>query len=238
MYNYFVNIIGDSMKKLPVITLVFCITIIFCTSISSSINKAMLTDTKQRDDFTIVIDAGHGGKDAGAIGVTGNYEKDINLPIALALYDFVSVAGCSSVLVRNGDYELYKKGEQRNKSDLYNTLDFVNSVPNAILVSIHQNHFDNPAEWGSQVWYSANNEKSRPIADSIQNSIVRNLQPNNERQNKESDDSYYILYKATVPSVMVECGFISNENENKLLQSEEYQHDMAYSIFLGLEEEV
>ncbi|MGN0531540.1 MAG: N-acetylmuramoyl-L-alanine amidase [Eubacterium sp.] len=226
------------MKKLLVITLVFCITIILCTNISSTINKAMLTDTKQSDSFTIVIDAGHGGKDAGAIGISGNYEKDINLPIALALHDFASVAGCSAVLVRNGDYELYKEGEQRNRSDLYNRLDFVNSIPNAVLVSIHQNHFDNPAEWGSQVWFSANTDKSKSIADSIQKSIIGHLQPNNNRQNKESDDSYYILYKATVPSVMVECGFISNERENKLLQSEEYQRDMAYSIFLGVEEEI
>ena len=187
---------------------------------------------------TVIIDPGHGGIDVGAVGIDGSLEKNINLSISLDLYDYLMVSGINAVLTRDGDYEVYRAGEQRTKSDLYNRMDYINSVPDSILISIHQNHFENEAEWGTQIWYSPNDEKSPTIADKILNSVKRNIQPENKRINKKSDNSYYILYKAQKPSVMVECGFVSNENENKRLQDKEYQRDMAYSILAGICEEV
>lgn len=187
---------------------------------------------------TVIIDPGHGGIDVGAVGIDGSLEKNINLSISLDLYDYLMVSGINAVLTRDGDYEVYRAGEQRTKSDLYNRMDYINSVPDSILISIHQNHFENEAEWGTQIWYSPNDEKSPTIADKILNSVKKNIQPENKRINKKSDDSYYILYKAQKPSVMVECGFVSNENENKRLQDKEYQRDMAYSILAGICEEV
>ena len=187
---------------------------------------------------TVIIDPGHGGIDVGAVGIDGSLEKNINLSISLDLYDFLMVSGINAVLTRDGDYEVYRAGEQRTKSDLYNRMDYINSVPDSILISIHQNHFENEAEWGTQIWYSPNDEKSPTIADKILNSVKKNIQPENKRINKKSDDSYYILYKAQKPSVMVECGFVSNENENKRLQDKEYQRDIAYSILAGICEEV
>lgn len=187
---------------------------------------------------TVIIDPGHGGIDVGAVGIDGSLEKNINLSISLDLYDFLMVSGINAVLTRDGDYEVYRAGEQRTKSDLYNRMDYINSVPDSILISIHQNHFENEAEWGTQIWYSPNDEKSPTLADKILNSVKRNVQPENKRMNKKSDDSYYILYKAQKPSVMVECGFVSNENENKRLQDKEYQRDMAYSILAGICEEI
>lgn len=187
---------------------------------------------------TVIIDPGHGGIDVGAVGIDGSLEKNINLSISLDLYDFLMVSGINTVLTRDGDYEVYRAGEQRTKSDLYNRMDYINTVPDSILISIHQNHFENEAEWGTQIWYSPNDEKSPTIADKILNSVKKNIQPENKRINKKSDDNYYILYKAQKPSVMVECGFVSNENENKRLQDKEYQRDMAYSILAGICEEV
>ena len=98
---------------------------------------------------------------------------------------------------------------------------------------IHQNHFEEESEWGMQIWYSPNDSKSPILADKILNITKQNLQPENKRLNKPSDNSYYILYKASVPSVMVECGFMSNIEENKKLQDNTYQNKMAYSIMLG-----
>lgn len=187
---------------------------------------------------TVIIDPGHGGIDVGTVGIDGSLEKNINLSISLDLYDFLMVSGINTVLTRDGDYEMYRAGEQRTKSDLYNRMDYINSVPNSILISIHQNHFENEAEWGTQVWYSPNDEISPTLADKILQSVKKNIQPENKRENKVSDNSYYILYKAQKPSVMVECGFVSNENENKRLQDKEYQLDMAYSILVGICEEV
>lgn len=187
---------------------------------------------------TVIIDPGHGGIDVGTVGIDGSLEKNINLSVSLDLYDFLSVSGINAVLTRDGDYEVYKQGETRSKSDLYNRMDFINSIPNSMLISVHQNHFENEAEWGSQVWYSPNDEVSPIIADKILNSLKQNTQPDNTRSNKKSDNSYYILYKAQKPSVMVECGFVSNEKENKKLQDAEYQKDIAYSILTGICEDV
>lgn len=182
----------------------------------------------------IVIDAGHGGIDVGTVGIDGSFEKNINLDIALCLYDYLSVNGISARLVRQDDSELYLPGEERNRSDLYNRLDFVNSIDNSILVSIHQNHYENEAEWGTQIWYSPNDSFSNALADGVLASVNSKLEPNNKRQNKMSDDSYYILYKASVPSIMIECGFMSNREECSKLQQIEYQKSFAYSVLAGL----
>ena len=187
---------------------------------------------------TVIIDPGHGGIDVGTVGIDGSLEKNINLSISLDLYDYLMVSGINTVLTRDGDYEVYKAGEKRTKSDLYNRMDFINSVPDSILISIHQNHFENEAEWGTQVWFSPNDEISPTLADNILQSVKKNIQPENKRENKVSDNSYYILYKAQKPSVMVECGFVSNKNENNKLQDKEYQKDMAYSILAGICEDV
>ncbi|MBQ9229493.1 MAG: N-acetylmuramoyl-L-alanine amidase [Eubacterium sp.] len=188
--------------------------------------------------YTVVIDAGHGGRDAGTVGIDGTPEKDINLAIAKDLYDFLNVCGIHAVLIRDGDYEYYPPDSDRSRSDLYNRLDFVNSIPSSVLISIHQNHFEQEKEWGTQIWYSANTAESKQLADSILSQTKLFLQPDNERENKASDDSYYILYRASVPSVMIECGFMSNRAENERLQQPSYQQAFAYVILLGICEEV
>ena len=183
--------------------------------------------------INLVIDAGHGGRDNGTSGVDDTPEKGINLDIALSLYDFACVSGINTYLTRDGDYQVYSENDDTSRSDLYNRMDFINSISNATLISIHQNHFEDVSEWGMQVWFSPNGNLSKSLADNILNITKDYLQPDNERNNKMSDDSYYLLYKAKVPSVMVECGFMSNEKENELLKNDDYQKKIAYSILLG-----
>jgi N-acetylmuramoyl-L-alanine amidase len=227
------------MKKSALIILIFIFTFVTCFEINKILTDINVSSTSEYTvKNTIVIDAGHGGADAGTIGIDGTQEKGINLNIALKLYDYLMVSGIDSVLIRDGDYEVYNDNEDRSRSDLYNRMDFINSIDNSILVSIHQNHFENEAEWGTQIWYSANNDESKTLADSILENVKLYLQPDNQRLNKESDNSYYLLYKAQVPSVMVECGFMSNKEENDKLKDTDYQCDMAYSIMLGINEEV
>ena len=212
-----------------------------CINISYKIDDVMVKTVginNVKTKKTVIIDPGHGGIDVGTVGIDGSLEKNINLSISLDLYDYLMVSGINTVLTRDGDYEVYRAGEKRTKSDLYNRMDFINSVPNSILISIHQNHFENEAEWGTQVWFSPNDEISPTLADKILQSVKKNIQPENKRENKVSDNSYYILYKAQKPSVMVECGFVSNRNENNKLQDKEYQKDMAYSILAGICEDV
>lgn len=229
------------MKKALMILFSGFLLIAVCINISYKIDDVMVKTVginNVKTKKTVIIDPGHGGIDVGTVGIDGSLEKNINLSISLDLYDYLMVSGINTVLTRDGDYEVYKAGEKRTKSDLYNRMDFINSVPDSILISIHQNHFENEAEWGTQVWFSPNDEISPTLADKILRSIKKNIQPENKRENKVSDNSYYILYKAQKPSVMVECGFVSNKNENNKLQDKEYQKDMAYSILAGICEDV
>ncbi|WP_455484395.1 N-acetylmuramoyl-L-alanine amidase [Eubacterium sp.] len=229
------------MKKALMILFSGFLLIAVCINISYKIDDVMVKTVginNVKTKKTVIIDPGHGGIDVGTVGIDGSLEKNINLSISLDLYDYLMVSGINTVLTRDGDYEVYRAGEKRTKSDLYNRMDFINSVPDSILISIHQNHFENEAEWGTQVWFSPNDEISPTLADKILQSVKKNIQPENKRENKVSDNSYYILYKAQKPSVMVECGFVSNKNENNKLQDKEYQKDMAYSILAGICEDV
>ena len=159
----------------------------------------------------------------------GTVEKEINLKIALKLKDFLKLGGYEVIMTRDSDVSTddveTDKIATRKKSDLKNRLK---------LVSIHLNKFTTSAAAGSQVFYSAGREESKKLGDDIQKSIVRLLQPENSRVNKQATSSTYILYNATLPAVLVECGFLSNTAELKRLKTEEYQNKMAFSIFCGI----
>lgn len=225
------------MKKVLVIIFTFVFTFVTCVGIHYMMRDVVdISSNISSNRVNLVIDAGHGGIDAGTIGVDNANEKDINLSIALMLYDFAMVSGISSFLVRDGDYLVYSDNDDKSRSDLYNRMDYINSIENSSLISIHQNHYQDSSEWGMQIWYSPNDDKSKIMADNILEITKSNLQSDNTRLNKKSDSSYYLLYKAQVPSIMVECGFMSNSDENKKLQDNKYQKQLAYSIMLGFSE--
>lgn len=223
------------MKRIYFILLTVCFAFVSIFSAFGVIKKIQsTTGSKITSRRTVVIDAGHGGKDGGTIGIDLAQEKEINLSIALMLRDYLMVSGIHTVMTREDDTELYPEGSDTSRSDLYNRLDFVNAQQNGVLISIHQNHFSDEREWGTQVWYSANTPESKVLADRILSNVKLWLQPDNQRENKVSDSSYYILYKASVPSVMVECGFMSNAEENSKLQNQEYQNQFAFIILTGV----
>ncbi len=223
------------MKRTLIIILVFVFTLISCFGINALFEKTNAVHSNYiKSAYSIVLDAGHGGKDAGTVAADGTLEKDINLGIVLNLYDFLMFCGVNCYTIRNEDTEYYPAGANKNRSDLYNRLDFVNEINNAILVSIHQNHFADTSEWGMQVWYTPNELSSEFLANSILSISKLFLQPENQRLNKISDSNYYILYKAKVPSVMVECGFMSNYEENNKLKTDDYQKQLAYTITMGI----
>lgn len=223
------------MKKAKIILVVIIFTFVTCLSMNYGLKHvSTVSDSAFHGYYTIVIDAGHGGRDAGTSAADGTLEKDINLSIALALYDWVRVFGLQSVMLRDKDEQVYASGESQDHSDLYTRLERVNEVNHAALISIHQNYFSDEREWGMQVFYSPNDDKSPVLADSIQSLNQKFLQSGNTRVTKESDDSYYILYRAEVPSVMVECGFMSNYAENNHLKNTQYQRLLACVIGLGI----
>ncbi len=188
----------------------------------------------------VLVNSAHGGFDGGASATDGTLEKDINLKIALKLAFFLRQSGVEVIMTRDSDVSTEKIAEatiaSRKKDDLNQRLQLMKNNPDALFISIHLNKFTTSAAIGSQVFYSGNNENSKKIADDIQKSIVKLLQPDNKRVNKQANSSTYILHNATIPAVLVECGFLSNSTELKLLKDENYQNKMAFSIYCGITE--
>ena len=187
---------------------------------------------------TVIIDAGHGGDDGGAIGIDGTVEKDINLDIALKLEKLLKFYGFDVIMTRTEDIMTCDDGldslRKRKISDIHNRFDVLEKNPDAVFISIHQNKFEDNSQHGTQVFYSGNNDESKLLAESIQNSIVSVLQPDNSRVVKKSGSGIYLLYHAKLPAVLVECGFISNPAEVKNLNDEKYRMKIAILIADGL----
>ncbi len=186
---------------------------------------------------TVIIDAGHGGFDGGAI-VGDIFEKDINLAIANALSDMLKLSGIKVINTRTDDTSTESDASlsiaNRKKSDLRNRLYLANSHPEAILISIHQNKFSSPSAKGAQVFYGNKSDKSPLIAESIRKNIVSLTQSENKRALKKATKDVFLLYNSEIPAVIVECGFMSNESELIKLLDKDYQNKIAFAIFCGI----
>ncbi len=185
----------------------------------------------------IIIDAGHGGEDPGAVGVTGVLEKDLDLQIALEMGRMLEEKGYVVVYTRTDDRLLYTEEENihgiRKISDLKNRCKVAARYPEAIFVSIHMNSFGSSKYSGLQVYYSEKNESSRALADTIQNRVATDLQNDNNRVPK-AGKSIYVLENISNVAVLVECGFLTNEAECKKLSEKEYQKELSFSIICGI----
>ena len=205
--------------------------------ISAALNiKVSVSSENVKSMPTIVIDAGHGGEDGGAVSESGVLEKDINLSIANDTYALFYLLGFDVKQTRKTDIAL-DNGEdtirKRKVSDMKKRLEIFNSSEENTIISIHQNKFSESKYHGTQIFYSPNNPKSKQLADSIKYSVKGLLQPDNERECKKADSGIYLLKNTNNPAVIVECGFISNEEECKNLLDSQYQKQMAYSITAG-----
>lgn len=188
-------------------------------------NKTITSDTK------IVIDPGHGGEDGGATSCTGALESNINLEIALRLKDLLNFLGFETIMVRTDDTAVHTHGEtiaQRKVSDLKNRVLLVNHTENALLLSIHQNYFPENRYSGAQVFY-ANTDGSRKLAEMIQSSFRKTVNPNSKRSAKKAED-VYLLENISCDGVLVECGFLSNFREEELLRNMDYQKKVCMII--------
>lgn len=223
---------------------VICVILIFsasvfvlCDKINDNIAQTVSAITNN-NDIIVILDAGHGGEDGGCVAYDNTLEKDINLQITDKISFMFDIFGINYVQIRTEDISVGDNDLQsikaRKTSDIMKRFDTVNSYPNSVLLSIHQNMYSVEKYSGTQVFYSPNTDESKILADSIQTVIKNNLQQDNDRQPKASGDSIYLLYRAKRPSVMVECGFFSNMSELEKLKTPEYQIQMAYFITKGL----
>ena len=223
-------------KTLTVTALVLCVCFIAGISAVNS-PQYLFANTTVSARQQIILDAGHGGFDGGAVAPDGTIEKDINLNITLMLARFLRQNGFEVILTREADVSTddveTDKIATRKKSDLKNRLNLMKDYKNAVFVSVHLNKFTTAAANGSQVFYSKV-DGAKELGDSIQKSIISMLQPENTRVNKQATSSTYLLYHATIPTVLVECGFLSNKAELERLKDEDYQNKMAFSIYCGI----
>ncbi len=188
----------------------------------------------------VIIDAGHGGEDGGAIGSNGCYEKDINLSLAKKLQTQLSAIGIKSILTRSEDILLYDRNDDyqghKKMLDMKARIKIVESYENAIFVSIHQNTYPVAKYSGFQIYYSQNNTKSKILSDSIEQTVRSLLQPQNNRHSKPSGGNIYLLDKINCPAVLLECGFLSSPEECELLSSESYQNKLVTTITSAISE--
>lgn len=185
----------------------------------------------------IILDAGHGGEDSGAVGAGGVLEKNLNLEIANAIRLALEEKGFTVIMTRTEDKMLYSEEENvkgmRKLSDLKNRVKIAENYPNALFISIHMNSFGASKYSGLQVYYSEDDNGSMALANSIQSSVKDKLQPDNNRVTKCGKE-LYLLERSPVTTVLVECGFLSNAEECKKLSEKEYQNQLSFAIVCGI----
>ena len=204
---------------------------------NDNLNKTVLTMSVPVTNRTIIIDAGHGGEDGGAVSSNGVSEAQINLNIALKLQNLLEQSGATVVLTRsdeNAIYDIDKKTlRQKKNSDLKNRVKIGNTSSADIFVSIHLNKIDQSQYYGWQTFYKNGNEQGKKLATCIQNNLNGAIQKENKRTPLKISD-VYIIKNVEIPTTIVECGFLSNPEEEKQLQTDEYQNKLAWGIYNGI----
>ena len=188
----------------------------------------------QKDGPCVVIDAGHGGDDPGKVGINGAQEKDINLQIALLVKTFLEQNGVNVVMTREDEDGLYDRSASNKKvQDMKNRIALIEETAPDIVVSIHQNSYPEEYVHGAQVFYYDGSSQGKELAEVLQRQLIERADPDNTRQVK-ANDSYYLLKKTSVPIVIVECGFLSNQAEAEKLCTPEYQERIAWAVHMGI----
>ena len=201
------------MKKIIIITLIILNLLIYIPTLAKS--KKLILNNK-----TIIIDPGHGGKDVGA-SFKDIYEKDINLPISLYLKEELEKFGANIIMIREGDYDLSTpNASRRKKSDFDNRIKIANENKTDLVISIHQNYFNDSKYNGTQIFYKGNKELAKFLQEKI----------NKNRQTKKISNSLYMYNKIKADTLLIECGFLSNSIDRKNLTNKEYQKKYAKNL--------
>lgn len=189
------------------------------------------------DEYQLLLDAGHGGMDGGAVSPNGVSEADINLSITLKTQAFLRFLGISGDLTRTDGQSLHfnpdASARENKNADLYARLDMAKARPELDFLSIHLNKFEQEKYYGAQVFYSPNTERSKQLAQALQGSLRFVLDRDNDRRIKLAPDSVMLMKNINSPAVTIECGFLSNAREEALLQQDAYQTKIAIAIANG-----
>jgi len=221
--------------KRDVLLLVLCLCVLGGLNWLSDVQPASvvtsISDAKYH--WTLILDAGHGGEDGGASTAAGAKESDINLAIVLKAQALMTFLGVEPQLTRNADISLHSDEaetiRQKKVSDLKTRVTLVKNVPNALLISVHQNHFTDPRYRGAQVFFNGG-ERNRQWGAYVQDTLRQVLAPDNTRKAKPIPDGLYLFDHINCPAILVECGFLSNGEESALLLTDTYQRKVAITL--------
>lgn len=211
--------------------LIVCLSFAIATAIMISVRTVPTISLSK--PYTVVVDAGHGEPDGGAVGVNGTIEKDINLQIALKLQEILESRGVRVIMTREDDNSICDKSaktlHEKKVSDMHNRLEIINTSGADLFVSIHMNSFSDPSSGGLHVFYSRNHPEAEETASLIQDAMSE-LTGAKTHAVKVASDTLYLMKNTVPPAILIECGFISNPEEERLLNDEKYQSKIAFSI--------
>lgn len=227
-------------KRIQIILTAILVSVLaFGTQISIREKEELTVETTSTpaSDKTIVIDAGHGTPDEGAESSNGTTEAQINLKIALKVQNLLEQTGCTVILTRSDDNAIYnldsKTLRQKKVSDIKNRVKIGNESSADIFVSIHLNKIPQQQYYGWQCFFNSKNENSKPLAEHLQENLNESIQKENKRVAMNLN-TVYIMKNVEIPISIVECGFLSNPEEEKQLQEDEYQNRLAWGIYNGI----
>ena len=229
--------------KRDILLLSLCLGVLVGVSwLDSGSSELVFAPHEDGEGWTLVLDAGHGGEDGGASTAAGERESELNLAIVLKTQALMAFLGEEPRLTRDRDVSLHSDDaqtiRQKKVSDLKNRVAMVESTPNALLISVHQNHFTDPRYSGSQVFFNGG-DQNRQWGERSQEIFQRTLAPDNGRKAKPMPDGIYLFEHISCPAILVECGFLSNGEEAALLGTDVYQRKVAMALagscFAGLE---
>ncbi|MBO5910483.1 MAG: N-acetylmuramoyl-L-alanine amidase [Clostridia bacterium] len=205
-----------------------CCLIMSVVAIVPSIN----TSVRPKCKYTIVIDAGHGGRDGGSVGVNGSLEKDLNLSYAKSLQKILVKSGVNVVMTRTNDNGLYNEDANNKKlSDMRKRREIINNTTPDLVISIHMNSFPLDSCKGAKTFYQIGSNVSFDAAKNIQNSLNYYIE---NASKTVSEGDYYILNCTKYTSVLIECGFLSSPEEEQLLINDNYREEFIYSVYRGI----
>lgn len=219
-------------KKIELILVM--LTLAGLVMVSKKLEKYVNSDKVEKKEYTVVLDAGHGSSDSGKVGINGVLEKDINLSISKEIKKHLEKKGIRVVMTRDKDESL-AEGENGNRKvqDMKARVKRINDTKPNLAVSIHQNSYHEESIHGAQVFYYEHSESGEKDARILQEALLA-VDPDNTRQVK-ANTTYYLLKRTEVPILIIECGFLSNQEEAEKLASEDYQKEIAKAIANGIE---
>lgn len=225
------------MKKKYIYIILSFTTVLLLLFIGISRNRSISVSYLPITNKIIGIDPGHGGVDPGAIGISGVREDEINLKIGLKLKRFIEQSGGIVVMTRVTDEGLYTKESktirEMKTEDLHNRKKIIEDGQCHVFITIHLNSFGQSQYYGAQTFYGEGNQDSILLSNYIQDELKKVLDKNNNRL-PQKRDNVFLLNEIQIPSVLVECGFLSNSKEEKLLNTDKYQEKIAWAIYVGI----